>query len=439
MNNSDLVKIKEIIKNQLENENNNIKDFYIILVDALDENPNLTLEDYKEIILYIKSFNLDDYANYAKLFKKLLLIKIPKIKEFEKNIIIAKEKRNIVNEIDEIYNNINKDILNKKNIKKINKIYKNTKEKILLLDIDKTSLSIYVDKFKNKINKILNKTKINKNILISILSVFIIGIIIGFSLIGSIPKLSYMTVKDYNKQNPDNKSSFIYGDNEIICTGIKGLIFPFHFPIDEIEVSNKYKASDVFGIAPKAFKDSNIKSVILPNDLLYIGDEAFMNCRSLVNVYSKIDANLYSYQLPNLYKIGKKSFYGCVNLFELTLPGNIKNIGKDAFSLCGSNFTLNYESSSRNWRTIYSYDYDFILICLSYSITIIGVYDYDIVIDVVNNDKYSLGSLPKKDGYEAFGYLYNEQLIAYADGIAFDIFDYNKDIIVHAIYNKIGG
>ncbi len=441
MNNSDLLKIKEVIKIQLETENNTIKDFYIVLFDELDKYHYLGLDDYKGIILYIKSFNLKDYDNYAKVFKKLLLIKMPIIKECEKNIGIAKEKRIVINKVEEIYNNINKNDLSPKKNKKLNNIYKKTKENIVLLHNNKSSVYNYdkiINKFNIKINKILSNSKIKKRIIITMLSVFIIGIMIGFGLIGSIPKLSYMSVKEYNKINSNNKISFHYNDNEIICTGITGLIFPFCFSVDEVEVYEKYKGNNVVGIAPKAFKESDIKSIILPEKLLYIGDEAFMYCRSLEKVSSGTEAHLIYDKLPDLYKIGKKAFYGCVNLFNLTLPGNVRYIGEDAFNLCGSNFILNYENSSRNWKIINSYDYDFNLICLSYTITIVGAYDYEKVIDVKNKENFTLGILPKKDGYNAVGYSYNGELISYFDGKSFNIFDFNKDITVYALYNKIG-
>lgn len=441
MNNSDFLKIKEVIKKQLENENNNIKDFYIALVDALDKYPNLSLNDYKEIIIYIKGFNLDDYANYAKLFKRLLLIKMPKIKEYENNIALAIEKRNEIDKIDEIYNSVDKSSLNDRVINKINRLYKKTKDKILLLNITNINVSYFeqiLAKFTKRINRITNNSKRRKRILISLISTFSVGFIIGFMLIGAIPKVSYMTVKEYNKKHPESQMRYYYTDKEIVCAGITGLIFPFHFPQKEVYISKSYNGEAVFGVAAKAFAENDeITRVFFPEKIAYIGDGAFKNCKSLQDIYVNKNGIYVPKALPEVNKIGTEAFYGCTSLNNLTLSENVEVIGKYAFSKCGSDFYINYSSSSSRWKLVYEYEVDFVVRCKSYTVTVINFYNKNSTVIVFSKEKYRLGALPNISGYEAIGYLYKDEMIAYADGISLSEYDYYEDIIVYAVYGVI--
>ena len=70
--------------------------------------------------------------------------------------------------------------------------------------------------------------------------------------------------------------------------------------------------------------DKNIKSVVIPNSVISIGDYAFHDCETLFNV-----------TIPNsVISIGENAFSWCKNLTSLTIPYSVKTIGADAFSDC---------------------------------------------------------------------------------------------------------
>ena len=71
---------------------------------------------------------------------------------------------------------------------------------------------------------------------------------------------------------------------------------------------------------------SNLVSIILSNDINYIGDYTFCNCESLLNV-----------EIPNnVTSIGDRAFYGCSSLESVTIPDSVTSIGSSAFSRCSS-------------------------------------------------------------------------------------------------------
>jgi hypothetical protein len=97
----------------------------------------------------------------------------------------------------------------------------------------------------------------------------------------------------------------------------------------------------VISIPAQAFVNcSNLTSVTIPNSVTRIGDSlyggtggnAFQNCTSLTNV---IIGN-------GVANIGYEAFYGCTNLTRVTIGNSVANIGAWAFGQCSraTNFTF---------------------------------------------------------------------------------------------------
>ena len=65
---------------------------------------------------------------------------------------------------------------------------------------------------------------------------------------------------------------------------------------------------------------------MLPDNATNIGDYAFNNCQSLVNL-----------TIPDtITSIGFESFYGCSSLANITIPSGVSSIGDSAFAGCTS-------------------------------------------------------------------------------------------------------
>lgn len=67
-----------------------------------------------------------------------------------------------------------------------------------------------------------------------------------------------------------------------------------------------------------------IKDLVIPNDLTFIGDYAFVGCCgfSSINIPSSVNS------------IGRGAFMGCYGLTSITIPDNVTNIGTSAFEEC---------------------------------------------------------------------------------------------------------
>ena len=81
---------------------------------------------------------------------------------------------------------------------------------------------------------------------------------------------------------------------------------------------------DLNGYSYYIFKMTGVKNVIIPEGITSIGDEAFLNCRTLNSI--KI-ANSVTY-------IGYSAFEGCTNLRSVLINDNVTTIGGYAFRFC---------------------------------------------------------------------------------------------------------
>ena len=118
-------------------------------------------------------------------------------------------------------------------------------------------------------------------------------------------------------------------------------------------------------VASSIYSDvSNLKSVILPEELTTVGYYAFARCTALESVtfgskIQKIESDgafmdctaLTTVNIPQdapLTLIGSQAFRGCTALTSITLPSTITAIGKSAFYQCENLKTLGL-SESGTW------------------------------------------------------------------------------------------
>lgn len=86
--------------------------------------------------------------------------------------------------------------------------------------------------------------------------------------------------------------------------------------------------SSVEGIGQYAFENTGLTSVVIPQGVTKIGNEAFEYCTSLEKVEMSEEG---------LTDIGVNAFAYCSNLKELTIPSSVESIGVGAF--CGTGLT----------------------------------------------------------------------------------------------------
>lgn len=92
-------------------------------------------------------------------------------------------------------------------------------------------------------------------------------------------------------------------------------------PISVIYEGKKYP---VTAIDKMAFSGCHITSIIIPNSVTSIGDEAFGACQDLTSI-----------SIPNgVTSIASRTFDHCIKLTSITIPNSIVSIGECAFYNC---------------------------------------------------------------------------------------------------------
>ena len=163
-------------------------------------------------------------------------------------------------------------------------------------------------------------------------------------------------------------------------------------------------------VPDRAFQESNIQTIVIPNNITSIGLYAFSNCRNLtsVTIPSSVESieygafldcsNLTSISIPDRVKnideytfygcrsltivkigegvksIGKKAFLGCSRLTSIVLPHSVTSIRKQAFCVCKgltsieipesvkrieddafydcNKITINYDGTKADWKNL---------------------------------------------------------------------------------------
>ena len=113
-------------------------------------------------------------------------------------------------------------------------------------------------------------------------------------------------------------------------------------------------------IYEKAFSECKMKNINIPDNVLYIGKNAFNNCINLVGIklsknLRKIDSyafskcsSIQSIELPEgLTELGDYAFSSCSSLTEIKFPKSLSKIGDDAFSKCSSLTNVIFPSALR--------------------------------------------------------------------------------------------
>ena len=116
-----------------------------------------------------------------------------------------------------------------------------------------------------------------------------------------------------------NLTSYVIPNN---VTSIGDRAFSFCSSLAEVVIPNS-----VTRIGDSAFEScSSLAEVVIPNSVTRIGDSAFESCSSLAEVI-----------IPDsITGIGDHTFSLCKSLAEVIIPNSVTNIGKGAFQLCSS-------------------------------------------------------------------------------------------------------
>ena len=135
---------------------------------------------------------------------------------------------------------------------------------------------------------------------------------------------------------------------------------PIHVNIPSI-----YEGKKVTTIGTSAFRDSEVKKIILPESITTIDDYAFNCCRDLVSIELPSSAasigvgafvgcnSLTSIKIPKgVAEIKESTFEYCNNITTITIPSSVKNIASWAFLGCNKLSYVYYEGSITDWCNV---------------------------------------------------------------------------------------
>ena len=143
---------------------------------------------------------------------------------------------------------------------------------------------------------------------------------------------------DFSVKNSDGVNfyySYVSKDDKTVAFGGQYTIGKTSCPYTgDFEVPSSVVYNDVeytvTQITNTAFLGSKVTSIIIPNTVTNIGENAFHTCRQLQEI-----------KLPEtIVTIGSGAFYSCYSLKSITLPGNLTSIGGMSFYGCSELQTI---------------------------------------------------------------------------------------------------
>ncbi len=109
----------------------------------------------------------------------------------------------------------------------------------------------------------------------------------------------------------------------------------------DIIISSEINGYPVTGIGYDAFRDSWLKSVVIPTGITNIGKNAFFNRTALTNITIPDGVTI----------IGANALYGCISLTDIAIPDSVTTVGNNVFEFCYdlSDIYCEAESQPADW------------------------------------------------------------------------------------------
>ena len=186
---------------------------------------------------------------------------------------------------------------------------------------------------------------------------------------------------------PDLKTLTISGNGEIPDYSGTGYApwEQYRFKVEKIVIGNGITKIGKYG-----FSQTSCKEVVLPDGLLYIGEEAFCFSESLEKI-----------NFPSgLSYIGNSAFNSCTKLESVNLPDSVTYIGSHAFNNCTKMVSLHLPEGIESIENgTFSTCQSLKAVKIPDSVKTIGTYAFWLCVDI---ETIVVGSGLKTVGYDAF-------------------------------------
>lgn len=113
------------------------------------------------------------------------------------------------------------------------------------------------------------------------------------------------------------------------CSALKTVIIPDLSSWSMINFGD-YNSNPLTTTKTLKINNEEIRDLVIPDDVTYIGDYAFRGCTSITSVTMG----------ENVARIGTSAFYGCKNCASITIGENVTSIGSWAFYGCSAMTSL---------------------------------------------------------------------------------------------------
>ena len=149
-------------------------------------------------------------------------------------------------------------------------------------------------------------------------------------------------------------------DEYYSCSGLSGMVENR----ENIIIASEYNGLPVWEIGAGAFSGEDIKTVNIPDSVLWIGENAFDGCPLLERVilgdgidiikeYAFNNCNLKTVNIPNsTTEIWENAFSGNEFLQSVMIGANVKEIGENAFSGCTSLIQIGFGGTVAQWLAV---------------------------------------------------------------------------------------
>ncbi|MBQ3017011.1 MAG: leucine-rich repeat domain-containing protein [Clostridia bacterium] len=111
---------------------------------------------------------------------------------------------------------------------------------------------------------------------------------------------------------------------DLSADGTYAVVIGYEGTDTAVKIADTYKGVPVKDIFSEAFNGTSITSVVIPDSVTSVGDDAFYKCYSLTSVV-----------IPDsVTSIGDYAFFNCYSLTSVVIPDSVTSIGSSAFSNC---------------------------------------------------------------------------------------------------------